>query len=322
MRFDDNANLDTSQIDDQRGRSSGGGGGLGGLGRSMGGGGFPMGKAGGGGLGLIMILVVVGLQMCSGGNGGLGGTSQIQSPAISDSGSGTVGSNTNLASDCKTGADANARQDCRNVGVVNSVQAYWADEFQRSGLEYTPSKTQFFSGNTSTGCGPATSDVGPFYCPADKKVYVDLSFYEELRSKFGAKGGPFAEAYVIAHEYGHHVQDLLGTSDQVSQSGDRQGPTSGSVRLELQADCYAGVWAHNATSGPRPLIVELTDEDIKLGLDAAAAVGDDRIQKEFQGRVTPETWTHGSAEQRQRWFMQGFRTGEATQCDTFNTNKL
>jgi uncharacterized protein len=227
-----------------------------------------------------------------------------------------------VAQTCKTGADANNRSDCRIVGVVNSVQSFWTDFYARSGQQYTPSQTTFFSGDVQTGCGAANTDVGPFYCPADQKVYIDLTFYKQLQDKFEAKGGPFAEAYVIAHEYGHHIQDLNGTSAQVEQSGDRQGEKSGSVRLELQADCFAGVWAHNATSGPRPIITEITSEDIRLGLDAAAAVGDDRIQAKMQGQVNPHKWTHGSAESRQRWFLAGFKGGQPTNCDTFNTDEL
>lgn len=332
MRFDDDAKLDTSQVDDQRGaggRRRGGMGGLGGggLGGSGGLGGLPIGTKGmGGGLGLVIMLLVFLLPRCLGSSGGGGGIfDQVGAPSSAFNPSNQqvdAQSNTALAENCRTGADANQREDCRIVGIVNSVQAYWEDTFQRNDLEYKRAVTQLFTGQTNTACGPASSAVGPFYCPADMGVYMDLDFFKELTTTFGAKGGPFAQAYVAAHEYGHHVQNLLGTSDKVQRSGERQGPTSAPVRLELQADCYAGVWTYNATRGPNPLIVELTDEDISLALDAAAAVGDDRIQEKMQGQVNPHTWTHGSAAQRQKWFRIGFKTGEPSQCDTFNTDNL
>ena len=290
MRFDEDSRLDTSQVSDTR--------------RSR----MPGGRvAVGGGASAVALIIalLLGVNPFEGG-GGLAGVDQVQSD------------NTEIAQACRTGADANQRDDCRVVAIVNSVQEYWEGAL---GDRYSTAQTRLFSRGTQGGCGFASSDVGPFYCPTDQTVFLDLSFWQELRSRFGATAGPFAQAYVIAHEYGHHVQNLLGTMDRVG--GDRQGPQSGAVRLELQADCYAGVWANHATSTPGPdggdpLVARLTEADIADGLDAAAAVGDDRIQERAQGRVNPEAWTHGSAAQRQRWFTVGYSSGEPAGCDTFS----
>jgi predicted metalloprotease len=213
-------------------------------------------------------------------------------------------------SDCQTGQDANEREDCRILAVINSVQAYWSQALRG----YEPAKTRFFDGAISTGCGSATSAVGPFYCPRDRYVYIDLGFFDQLESEFGASGGPLAEAYVLAHEYGHHVQNLTGVL-QRAQSGDT-GPQSKSVRVELQADCYAGTWVANAVR--TGLIEDITRADVQDALSAAAAVGDDRIQEKAQGQVNPEAWTHGSADQRQSWFARGVEGGRPTSCDTFS----
>jgi predicted metalloprotease len=266
---------------------------------------------GGGGLGVAGLVIYLLITLLSSSNGGLGQLAPLDDRSV---GRGDTPSEVSQA--CRTGQDANQRQDCRIVAVVNSVQKFWDGVFQRSGKRYPYVDTVFFTGQVQTGCGGATSQVGPFYCPRDQLVYIDLGFFDELQSRFGVGGAPFAQAYVIAHEYGHHVQNQLGVLDSIR--GDRQGPQSKAVRSELQADCYAGVWAANAVS--TGLIVELTQADINEGLDAATAIGDDRIQEKTQGQVNPETWTHGSSEQRRRWFSKGYENGKPAACDTFSAS--
>jgi predicted metalloprotease len=206
------------------------------------------------------------------------------------------------------------RQDCQTVATVNSVQSYWSGAFASRGDQYASAQTVLFDGQVDTACGAASSAVGPFYCPTDETVDLDLGFYDALRQDFGAKGGVFAETYVIALEYGHHVQHLLGYDNRVG--ADRDGAQSGSVRLELQADCLAGVWAANAEA--TGLIENISTDDIAAGLDAAAAIGDDRIQQTSGGRVDPESLTHGTSVQRQEWFTRGLRGADISQCDTWS----
>ena len=310
MQFDDDAQLDSGQVRDERGSGPSRGGLPGGFG-------LPGGRGGLVGLILALIAAVVGVPLAL--TDGSGSSSNSLTSSGNGDATGTVSTGA-LAAKCRTGADANINDDCRVVAVVNSVQNYWTGFFAGSNQKYPPAQTVIFSGATRTGCGTATSAVGPFYCPSDRTVYLDLGFWQELRTKFGARGGPFAQAYVLAHEYGHHVQNLTGALRN-SQSS-QQGANSGAVRVELQADCYAGLWAHYATTtkdaNGRALIKDLTKQDISDGLDAAAAVGDDRIQAQYQGRVTPETWTHGSAAQRQKWFLTGYQTGNFQSCDTFS----
>jgi uncharacterized protein len=290
MRFRRGATLDTGQVTDVRGRRAGG------L------------ALGGGGLGIVGAIIFLAIYLLGGG-GGLGQLGQLDNQAV---GQGDTPST--IDQDCRTGEDANTRDDCRVVAVVNSVQKFWNGVFDRSNRRYEYVDTVFFTDSVQTGCGNATSAVGPFYCPADKRVYIDLGFFQDVRDQLDVDVTPFVQAYVIAHEYGHHVQDQLGVLDQIR--GSRQGPESKSVRSELQADCYAGVWAKHAVE--TGLVEQLTQADVNSGLDAAAAIGDDRIQAKTQGQVNPETWTHGSSEQRRRWFSRGYETGKPAACDTFS----
>ena len=225
---------------------------------------------------------------------------------------------------CQTGADANANVECRMVGAAASLEAYWSQEGPELGLDYAgPQDFVLFDQATTTGCGSASSATGPFYCPPDQIIYIDVSFYDELRGRFGSSGGPLAEMYVVAHEWGHHIQNLAGILER-SQDG-QTGPTSNAVRTELQADCFAGAWAANASEVPDesgvPFLQPITDAQIADALSAASAVGDDRIQEATQGQVTPHSFTHGTSEQRQRWFLVGFKQG-AGACDTFSVSQL
>jgi uncharacterized protein len=287
VKYKDQANLDPSQ---------------------MGGRGGNRGKiaiGGGAGLLLAVIALVLGINP-----GDLLGGGQMTDP-------GTGGATTPFAQ-CTRGSDINANRECRFVAYTNSIQDYWAGALQG----YQEIKVETFEGQVSTACGTASSAVGPFYCPADTSVYLDLGFFDQLTGQLGAQGGDAAEAYVLAHEFGHHVQNLTGTMARVQQSGKTSGPKSPAVRLELQADCYAGVWFRQATEDPESPISEVSTEDLNRAIDAAAAVGDDRIQKRMQGQVSPESWTHGSAANRQEWLLRGFETGDPNQCNTFAAGAL
>jgi uncharacterized protein len=294
MTFNEGMQIDTSTTS-----TSGGGGGRG--------------IAIGGGLGGLLIVVValfLGVDPSSvmPQQGQIGSTEGVESPGFD-------------LSQCKTGADANNIVQCNVVATGNSVDGVW-EQLLRG---YTRPHVRLFSGSVDTRCGPATSDVGPFYCPADQTAYFDTDFFQVLVDQFGSSGGPLAREYVVAHEFGHHVQNLKGVLGRAQQ--DPEGATGGGVRTELQADCYAGVWAHYASitkqeSTGVPFLEPLSDKDIADALSAASSVGDDRIQKSATGRVNPESWTHGSSEQRQKWFTVGYQTGDPNKCDTFATDNL
>ncbi len=308
MRFNPKARLDRGRVSDA-GRGRGGGGGAGGAASRMP---IPGGLAGGGSIGGILLVVLfVVLTQCVGGGGGLPGAGSggaFDTERMADTG---------RYEGCETGEDANKSADCARVAVENSLFDFWSDEL---GGDFQPQDALVtFSGSVDTGCGGATSEVGPFYCPSDQRIYLDSTFFDAvLEDQLGGPDGGFVEPYVLAHEYGHHIQNIRGTMGQVRT---QQGPQSDAVRLELQADCYAGMWTRSATetedADGNVLLAELSDEDIDLALEAASAVGDDRIQQKTQGQVTEESWTHGSAEQRSRWFRVGLDEGSLDACDTF-----
>jgi predicted metalloprotease len=285
MTFNDNANVGGGRVS-KRGRNTG--------------------IAVGGGLGAIALFLlsqVLGVDL----SGLTGGGQQPESGSVSN------------LSECTTGAQANADVECRMKGAAASLDVFWAEELPALGAPYqTPQPVALFTDSVGTGCGGASSATGPFYCPTDATIYLDTAFFGDLRTRFGSSGGPLAEMYVVAHEWGHHIQNLTGTLE-TSQDG-QTGAGSNSVRVELQADCFAGAWAGAASTtrdtGGVPFLKPITKAQVTDALSAASAVGDDRIQAATQGQVNPEAWTHGSSEQRQRWFLTGFQKG-ASACDTF-----
>ncbi|PZV90835.1 hypothetical protein SAMN05443287_11256 [Micromonospora phaseoli] len=299
MELNENARIDTSQVEDRRG-SGGGGGGLG----------IPI-PIGGGRGGIVGIIIAVLVALVGGGFG------------LNAMTGGESGDNAALEQRCEA-ANALEQLDCRNTLYVNSIQAYWRTALpQALGEQYRPTRTVFFSQAVNTACGQADSGVGPFYCPADSLVYIDLTFYEVLAEQLGAEG-EFAQPYVLAHEYGHHVQNLLGTNEQVRRAQQRDPGNANdlSVRLELQADCYAGAWAKNATgtadeSGQK-IFTSITEQDIAEAIDTAEAIGDDAISKRADRPVNPDEFTHGSSADRKRWFNRGYESGDPATCDTFS----
>ena len=306
IEFDDNS-VDVSGVDDRRG----GGGGMG-----LGGGGVAI----GGGMGVVGLVIYLLVPLLGGGgSSSSGGQLPGGDPQSGvQGGAGATGESTaDLKKRCNESGALTKYTDCRLIKVFNVANTTWRDEFARRGLDFNTPRLSFFTDRTSTGCGPASADVGPFYCPPDQEIYFELGFLDELQNRFGAQG-QFAQAYIAAHEYGHHLQTLLGTEPKVRSAQQRNPGQANkySIALELQADCYAGVWSTLAdkasTNG-----INLTKDNIAEAVRAAQAVGDDRIQKTVQGRVNPESWTHGSSAQREQWFLTGANSGDIDRCNTF-----
>ena len=292
MTFDDNARIDTSHVR-RRGRGAAIGAGAGGLGL----------------IGVILLLLgpILGVDLSGlvGGTGGGTGTSEEQE-----------------LTECGTGSAANESIDCRIVAAADSLDTYWSAELPQYGVEYRSTGVILFSGQTETGCGTASSAIGPFYCPSDETVYMDTGFFDELRTRFGSSGGPLAEMYVVAHEWAHHIQNISGIMNGLNLQA--SGPGSDGVRLELQADCFAGAWVGAAPTildaNGTPFLEPVSDAEIRDALSAAAAVGDDRIQSSMGGGVNPEVWTHGASDSRQRWFVAGLQGGPQA-CNTFEVDE-
>ncbi|MGC4173789.1 KPN_02809 family neutral zinc metallopeptidase [Demequina sp.] len=294
MTFNEGSRIDASRVQRRRGGAGGGvaiGGGVGGI---------------------IIVLLFLAFQLFGGGDA----TSSLDGLTNNTQDETTDG---DFAASCSTGADANASADCRVAGTIQSLDDYWADAMPSLGAQLALPGVVIFDASTQSGCGMASASTGPFYCPTDQTIYLDVAFFDELENTYGASGGPLAQMYVVAHEYGHHIENQLGVFD-VANRGDT-GADSDSVKVELMADCLAGVWAgHAATTEDADgvtLIKPLTEQDVNDALSAAAAVGDDRIQQQSTGSVNESAFTHGSAEQRMEAFKAGYTKGTATACDTF-----
>jgi predicted metalloprotease len=301
VRFNPKADIWGGRVTDVRG---GGGGGLGNI---------PIGGITGGGIGttILVIVIYVIVQFASGGSG---------------SSAGGPAETTNRYDQCVSGADANRSADCARRAVEESLESYWSAKLpQDTGTQYkSPAGVVTFTGATSTGCGNASADVGPFYCPTDQTIYLDTTFFHDvLQGQLNGPSGAFVEPYVIGHEFGHHIQNLLGTMGRVKT---QEGPTSDSVRLELQADCYAGMWTRGATGTTDEkgvaIFSSITQDDINTAISAAKAVGDDYIERQGGQQVNKESWTHGSSAQRVHWFTTGYNASTMKECDTFSASKL
>ena len=297
MSFNDNIRLDPTRV------------GTSGAGRKV---------AGVGGGSLLGLLLVLGFSYVT----GIDLTSLLSSPSASSPSSSTVDVST-----CRTGADANARVECRMVATAQSLDQVWKTQLTQQGtnVAYELPDFQIFTNSVSTACGNATSAVGPFYCPGDSTVYLDLGFFDDMVTKYGASDSVLAQEYVVAHEWGHHIQNLQG----VFRAHDTRetGEQGAGVRSELQADCYAGVWMHWASTTRDPstgayYLNTPTADEVLGALQTAQAIGDDRLQARYQGTSNPETWTHGSANQRAAWLQRGLDSGEIATCDTWSAPRV